>query len=210
MAIEQEAVHSPLPAEEAELPTPPIIDGDEPTAASSETETPSETILIAASTPPPTAFSISAAPKPITVTPDVLAAFKLHNTARRSKNVPPLAYDISLEASARQWAQHLAKTVGKLQHATNTGQGENLYWASGGNFAKEPCTNATKSWLDEGRWYSGQKVGEPTRGVVGHYTQCMWSRTKRVGMAAVGDGKGGVYAVARYEGPGNFVGERPY
>ncbi|KAK0702598.1 CAP domain-containing protein [Apiosordaria backusii] len=194
MAIDQEIKGAPLPTEQAELPSPPVIEREEPAPIPSEEETP-EPIFVSSATPPPSdntsSFFITAAAIPptktITVTPDVLAAFNLHNSARRSNN-----------------------NVGRLQHASNTGQGENLYWASGGGFAKEPCANGTKSWLEEGSWYTGQKVGEPAKGVIGHYTQCMWSRTTKVGIASVGDGKGGVYVVARYSPPGNFVGQRPY
>ncbi|KAK4176056.1 CAP domain-containing protein [Triangularia setosa] len=134
------------------------------------------------------ATAATSSPKTRTVTPDVLTAFRLHNATRRSKNVPPLFYDKYLEASAHQWAKYLAKNVG-----------ENLYWASGGGFAKE-------LWLGEGMWYSGQRVGGPVEGVIGHNTQCRWSRTARVGMAVVGDGR----EVGGYEPQRNFVGQKSY
>ena len=110
----------------------------------------------------------------VNVTPDVLKALNLHNNARRGKGVGPLAYDKNLEAGARQWAEHLANNVRSLQHSTGAqrpNQGENLYWASGGNFAKEPCASGTQSWLDEAKFYTGQKTGDPAKGVIGHYSE---------------------------------------
>lgn len=47
------------------------------------------------------------------------------NEARKKKNLPALAWDTGLEASAKAWANNLVK-LGKLQHASGTGQGENL------------------------------------------------------------------------------------
>lgn len=157
------------------------------------------------SAPQPHGFGIAAAAAP-TVSGDVLAALNLHNKYRAAKKVPNLSYDKNLEKDAQNWANHLARNVKKLQHASGTGQGENLYWASGGGSALK----GTQAWLDEGKWYTGQKVGEPAKGVIGHYTQCMWSRTTRVGIASAKDDKGGLYVVARYSPPGNYVGQKPY
>ncbi|KAK0666362.1 CAP domain-containing protein [Cercophora samala] len=201
MAIEQETNDAQTSLEKQELPSELIIQDEQHNPTISEEEPPSSPIP-------------SNDTRPATLSQDILTALTLHNSLRRSRNIAPLNYDKSLQDSARQWAEHLAKNVGKLEHATDIDQGENIYWASGGGFEKEPCANATRSWLNEGRWYTGQRVGDPAQGVIGHFTQCMWSGTRRVGMAAVeggnGDGKRGVYVVARYEPGGNFVGERPY
>ncbi|VBB80549.1 Putative pathogenesis-related protein [Podospora comata] len=196
MATKQEIQDTEELLKKQSLPPPHVVDSNTPIIPSEE------------DAPEPSSLAPSNATNPS----DILKALTLHNSLRRSRNIPPLIYDKFLEDSARQWAENLAKNIGKLQHAADTSQRENIYWVSGGGIEKEPCVNATRSWLNEGRWYRGQKVGGRAEGATGHYTQCMWPRTRRVGIAAVegvsGDGKRGVYVVARYEPGGNSVGER--
>lgn len=40
--------------------------------------------------------------------------------------------------------------------------------------------------------------------------QVVWKDTSKVGIAAVSDGAGGFYVVARYQEPGNMIGEAAY
>ena len=159
----------------------PIIDADEPHtedigALSLPSPIAPTDTLPPSSTPSIHTFTLlTAAPSTTTtVTPDVLKAFNLHNAARKAKGIPALAYDKNLETGARQWAQNLANNIHSLQHSTSQqrpNQGENLYWASGGGAVNSPCASGTQAWLDEARFYTGQKTGESAKGVIGHYSE---------------------------------------
>ena len=40
--------------------------------------------------------------------------------------------------------------------------------------------------------------------------QCVWKSSTKIGIGAAKDSKGAWYTVARYSGPGNVVGQKPY
>jgi hypothetical protein len=66
--------------------------------------------------------------------------------------------------------------MGKLEHAKNTCQGENLYWCSG----ETTCKKATEAWVNEKENYDKTegtvlqpgKMGKGDR-QWGHYTQVL-------------------------------------
>ncbi len=64
-------------------------------------------------------------------------------------------------------------------------------------------------WGSEINDYNGEKTGEPTRGVVGHYTQIVWRTTTQVGCAAFKCGST-LLVVCNYNPAGNWVGRHPY
>lgn len=149
---------------------------------------------------------------------DMVAILDAHNKYRAAVGVPPLEWSATLAAGAEAWAIYLATSVHHLEHS-NIGLGENLAWSSGGlapgqfvdlwgaeqaNFVSPcpsfqglltgcPCSK-TGSWLN-----------------IGHYTQIVWRNTKQVGCGLAQDTTSGAfYFVARYDPPGNVIGQPPY
>ncbi|KAI3333939.1 glycoside hydrolase family 128 protein [Ustulina deusta] len=151
-----------------------------------------------------TEFSIAAA-----LDPDQQKALDAQNNKRKAKGLKPLAWDNQLAKNAEAYAKHLAQ-IGKLEHSSGDqrpNQGENLAWASA---SSTPLVMSANMWLAEEKNYHGEPIGQGDFGSYGHYTQCMWKSTTKVGMAWAKDAKGGVYIVGRYSPTGNFVGQKPY
>ncbi|KAI1149996.1 glycoside hydrolase family 128 protein [Nemania diffusa] len=149
-------------------------------------------------------FSIAAA-----LNSDQQKALNAHNDKRKAKGLNPLAWDNQLANNAEAYAKHLAQ-IGKLEHSSGDqrpNQGENLAWASA---SSTPLIMAANMWLAEEKNYHGEPIGQGDFGSYGHYTQCMWKSTTRVGMGLAKDAKGGVYVVGRYSPPGNVTGQKPY
>ncbi|GAP89376.1 putative glycoside hydrolase family 128 protein [Rosellinia necatrix] len=141
--------------------------------------------------------------------PDKQKALDAHNKKRKAKGLKPLAWDNKLAQNAEAYAKHLA-SIGKLQHSSGDqrpNQGENLAWASA---SSTPFAMSANMWLGEEKNYHGEPIGQGNFGSYGHYTQCMWKSTTKLGMGAAKDSKGGVYIVGRYSPPGNVVGQKPY
>ncbi|KAI1097599.1 glycoside hydrolase family 128 protein [Jackrogersella minutella] len=151
-----------------------------------------------------TEFSAAAA-----LSPDQQKALDIHNNKRKTKGLKPLTWDNQLTKNAEGYAKHLA-AIGKLEHSPGDqrpNQGENLAWASS---SSTPLTMAANLWIGEEKNYHGEPIGQGDFGSYGHYTQCMWKSTTKLGMASAKDAKGGVYIVGRYSPPGNIVGQKPY
>ncbi|KAI0097262.1 glycoside hydrolase family 128 protein [Nemania sp. FL0031] len=149
-------------------------------------------------------FSIAAA-----LSQDQQKALNAHNDKRKAKGLKPLAWDNQLAQNATTYAKHLAQ-IGKLEHSSGDqrpNQGENLAWASA---SSDPLLMSANMWLGEEKNYHGEPIGQGDFGSYGHYTQCMWKSTTKVGMGWAKDAKGGVYVVGRYSPPGNVVGQKPY
>ncbi|KAI0200932.1 CAP domain-containing protein [Astrocystis sublimbata] len=140
---------------------------------------------------------------------DQQKALNAHNEKRKAKGLKPLAWDSKLAQNAEAYAKHLAQ-IGKLEHSSGDqrpNQGENLAWASG---SSTPLIMAANMWLAEEKNYHGEPIGQGNFGSYGHYTQCMWRSTTKLGMGWAKDAKGGVYIVGRYSPPGNVTGQKPY
>ncbi|KAI2464284.1 glycoside hydrolase family 128 protein [Annulohypoxylon bovei var. microspora] len=151
-----------------------------------------------------TEFSVAAA-----LGGDQQKALDIHNNKRKAKGLKPLAWDNQLAKNAEDYAKHLA-AIGKLEHSSGDqrpNQGENLAWSSSSN---TPLAMGAKMWIDEEKNYHGEPIGQGNFGSYGHYTQCMWKSTTKLGMGSAKDAKGGVYVVGRYSPPGNIVGQKPY
>ena len=75
---------------------------------------------------------------------DIEACLKAHNQLRAKHNAPPLSWNEKLAEHAQIWANHLVK-LGYMEHATKTGEGENLYW-SASTSKVATCVDAVKAW----------------------------------------------------------------
>ncbi|TGJ83598.1 hypothetical protein E0Z10_g5161 [Xylaria hypoxylon] len=140
---------------------------------------------------------------------DQQKALDAQNDKRKSKGLKPLAWDNQLANNAEAYAKHLVQ-IGKLEHSSGDqrpNQGENLAWFSA---SSTPLLGSANMWLAEEKNYHGEPIGQGNFGSYGHYTQCMWKSTTKVGMGLAKDAKGGVYVVGRYSPPGNMVGQKPY
>ncbi|KAI0863948.1 glycoside hydrolase family 128 protein [Xylaria cubensis] len=143
------------------------------------------------------------------LTQDQQKALNAHNEKRKAKGVKPLAWDNQLAKNAEEYAKHLAQ-IGKLQHSSGDqrpNQGENLAMASA---SSTPLIMSANMWLAEEKNYHGEPIGQGDFGSYGHYTQCMWKSTTKLGMGWAKDAKGSVYIVGRYSPPGNVTGQKPY
>ncbi|KLO90746.1 plant PR-1 class pathogen related protein [Fusarium fujikuroi] len=135
---------------------------------------------------------------------DQQKALDLHNEARKAVGNEPLSWDDSLASGAQEWADHLAQ-LGSLQHSGGD-DGENLYMGSGSN----PYASAVEAFLSEKSQYNGEAISGSNYMSFGHYTQCVWKTTTKVGMAVAKDSSGASWVVARYQKPGNMIGDKPY
>ncbi|KDN62445.1 putative SCP-like extracellular protein [Colletotrichum sublineola] len=181
------------------------------TASANSTVSTNSTISIKTSAIPSTALPTSTTPSTPGLTADQQRALDLHNIARAEVGNGNLVWDAELAKSAQKWANYLT-TKRALEHDSNTGgQGENLASMSGG-----PSTYyayAVELWLKEKALYDNKPItdkGSPNYHDYGHYTQCIWKGTQRVGLALAVDENGTVFVVARYFPAGNYIGQMPF
>ena len=135
-----------------------------------------------------------------------------HNAERGEVGVQPMRWDPALAADAKDWANHLAAT-GRFEHSPDDPateqQGENLWAGTPGSFSPE---SMVQLWRAEKRNFrSGIFPYNSASGRVSdvsHYTQLVWSRSRRVGCALT-TGKVEDILVCRYSDAGNIVGETP-
>ncbi|KAF9771270.1 hypothetical protein IL306_011101 [Fusarium sp. DS 682] len=125
-------------------------------------------------------------------------AIDLHNEARKAVGNDPLSWDDSLASDAQEWADHLA-SIGSLQHS-QVDEGENLYMGT----TDRPYSAAVNAFLAERSQYNGEAISGSNYLIFGHYTQCVWKYTTKVGMAVSKDRSGTSWVVARYQKPGNM------
>ncbi|XP_050218706.1 pathogenesis-related protein PR-1-like [Mercurialis annua] len=129
-----------------------------------------------------------------------------HNAARAALRMPPLIWDARL-ANYAQWYANQRRYDCELRHS-NGPYGENIFWGSGDGWTP---AQAVFDWITERKWYDYWSNSCYGGEECGHYTQIVWSRTRRIGCARVtcDDGRG-VFMTCNYDPPGNFNGERPY
>ncbi|USU08222.1 CAP domain-containing protein [Sphingomonadaceae bacterium OTU29MARTA1] len=136
-----------------------------------------------------------------------------HNRARGAVGVAPVAWSEPLAASARTYAETLARN-GRFEHAVQPmgagRQGENLWTGTRGAYRfdemighwvaerKDFVDLPTPQFSRTGRWED-----------VGHYAQIVWRGTTQVGCAIAGN-ETDDYLVCRYAPPGNVVGQRAF
>ena len=132
-----------------------------------------------------------------------------HNNERAAVGSPALKWSDSLAADAKSWAEHLAQ-LGKLEHATGTGQGENLSYRSDSRGPSAISTvDLLSGWVNEKNNWHGGPLTNSNWYATGHYTQMVWKNTKEVGCATATAGNS-IYLVCRYSPPGNYMGQSPY
>lgn len=132
-------------------------------------------------------------------------ALKVHNDYRAKHGVEDLKLDKKLCSYAKDWAEKLAKTD-SFEHRQNQELGENLFcsWSSNPK-AKCPGNKPVDSWYSEIKNY---KFGsEPTSMGTGHFTQVVWKKSKKMGIAKARTSKGKIIVVANYEPAGNWIGQ---
>ena len=147
---------------------------------------------------------------------DVVLALKVHNDSRKEVGVNLIEWSEELSKDAKNYAETLAKNNKGLVHSESNnrpGQGENLYYAwSSSEKTETPLNDASVAWYNEIKDYKYAEIGSSLNEgvVIGHYTQMIWYSTKYLGMGYAISTDGKVYVVARYNPPGNYVGEYPY
>ncbi len=155
--------------------------------------------------------AVAAAPAPkITDAAFQTEILNAHNAERRAVGSPDLKWDADLAEDAQDWANNLARS-GTMTHASQRGQGENLYMSGIGRMS---ITQMVGGWIAERANYipggahpNVSKTGNWAD--VGHYTAVVWSGTTSVG-CAVGRGAKYDFLVCRYSPPGNMRGRMAY
>lgn len=156
-------------------------------------------------------IALAQPPQPLSIAQNTTmseAILNAHNQYRAEVDVSPLAWSETLASDAQEWADYLASLGGEdLQHAENTGQGENLWMGTAGFYS---YTDMVESWGEERQYFIGGTFPDVSStgdwSDVGHYTQMVWRETTSVG-CAIATAEGNNILVCRYSPPGNFVGE---
>ena len=136
-----------------------------------------------------------------------------HNRARGDVGLAPLAWSDTLAASARAYAETMART-GRFEHAAQSmgmdRQGENLWTGTRNAYRYDEMIG---HWVAERRDFVNLPVPQFSRTGrwqdVGHYGQIVSRRTTEVGCALASSATDD-YLVCRYAPPGNVFGERVY
>lgn len=153
------------------------------------------------------------------LTPDQQKALDAHNQARKDPALKQkrgdLSWDGGLEADAAAYAKVLAGKDSGLEHAQDRNNaGENLYMSFGGS-GDSLFLDASNAFISEKKFYvpacppiSMSNAAESQAFMkYGHYTQCVWPSTQKVGMASAVSKSGKRYVVARYRPSGNMMGQ---
>ncbi|GEM_PF-494570 len=129
-----------------------------------------------------------------------------HNNVRQKSNVPPLAWDDGLAATAQDWANKIAAS--DAMPPPHRASGENLFWGTAGQW--QP-TDVLGVWEAENANFTAQSCTcAPGKSCV-HYTQVVWSTTTRVGCAKARSADGQTdFFVCDYSPEGNTVGQCPF
>ncbi|XP_078430800.1 pathogenesis-related protein PR-1 type-like [Wolffia australiana] len=129
----------------------------------------------------------------------------LHNEARAMVDVGPLVWDETIAAYAQNYA-NLRSNDCNLIHSGGP-YGENLFWGFGADFTGR---EASELWISEKQYYDYFSNSCVAGRMCGHYTQAVWRNSVRIGCARVQCFNGAIFITCNYDGPGNYVGQRPY
>ncbi|HMJ11224.1 MAG TPA: CAP domain-containing protein [Polyangiaceae bacterium] len=152
------------------------------------------------------------------------AMLAAHNRARAKVGAPPLRWSADLARHAQKWADRMARDC-SLRHRSDGRYGENLGAAASNMGApKSAPDQVVGHWLAEKQCWKYGKFRQTDRCQAscasrlqstgcGHYTQVVWSGTRRVGCGRATCSKRGMdweFWVCNYDPRGNVVGEKPY
>lgn len=141
------------------------------------------------------------------------AMLERHAREREAVGVPPLAWDETLAAHARAYAEEMARTrrFAHAQQPQGPGrEGENLWTGTRGAYSyaemighwaaerRDFVNGVTPAFSRTGKWED-----------VAHYTQMVWRGSTRVGCALASNARDD-YLVCRYAPAGNVVGQRAF
>nr|CDS15049.1 venom allergen val protein [Echinococcus granulosus] len=127
-----------------------------------------------------------------------------HNKLRALHGCASLTYDAKLAKQAQKHAEYLLKQ-NKMEHSTNRDYGENIALKGGTPGFQFTGYDASQMWYSEIKDYDF-KGGDQLK--CGHFTQLVWSDTKRAGFGVAKSAKGDkVIIVGQYKPPGNYMGE---
>ncbi len=138
-------------------------------------------------------------------------AVRLHVSPAPASPLVPLEWSSAIAEVAKEYAEHCV-----FEHSGDNRLGENLYVESGRSSGPAEVVEA---WASEDEFYSYATNGCASGEQCGHYTQIVWSDTRRVGCGRAqcsaasspfGNGQPWVNWVCNYDPPGNYVGQRPY
>jgi len=135
-----------------------------------------------------------------------ITALAAHNKYRNIHGVQQLQLDVKLCKLAQCYAEQLANT-NKFEHSGDCMYGENLYWGwSSDPKWQLPGEEAVDSWYDEKKGYDYSR--DPTDLESGHFTQLVWSASRRLGVGVAKSSKTGRYMVVmKYDPAGNYLGQ---
>ncbi|VDM18127.1 unnamed protein product [Hydatigera taeniaeformis] len=116
----------------------------------------------------------------------------------------PLTYDVKLAKQAQKHAEYLIK-MNKIEHSKNGDYGENIALKGGTPGFQFTGYDAARMWYSEIKDYNFKGEDQYK---CGHFTQLVWSDTKRAGFGMAKSSKGDkVIIVGQYQPPGNYTGE---
>ncbi|KAA8518834.1 hypothetical protein F0562_016392 [Nyssa sinensis] len=109
-----------------------------------------------------------------------------HNLYRQKVKMPPLKWDQSLARYAQRWAEERINDCSQHTHSKGP-HGENMLWEQ---YDELNPDGVVQVWFDEQPNYDHQNLRckcspNDSSCMCGHYTQLVWSTTKRVGCGNV-------------------------
>lgn len=128
--------------------------------------------------------------------PEMAEILAAHNEARRRFRVPVLAWGTEL---AEQALRCVEENRGRSFRHCDSGFGENMYASTN----PRPPAEAVRAWMDEEVDYDDRR--DRCRDFAcGHFTQVVWSATRRVGCARGPGERGWINVICNYDPPGNY------
>ncbi len=139
------------------------------------------------------------------------AILRIHNEARTEVGVPPLEWSGEIAAFCQEWTDHLANGCCCLQHRPKSGIWTQKYGENGysGTYGYHGVESAMNSWLSEKSKYTGHVLSTANWSLAGHYTQMVWSSSRRIGCGKSRCGNK-IIIFCNYYPPGNYLGRKPY
>lgn len=127
-----------------------------------------------------------------------------HNEYRSQYSCP----ELTINSNLCSYAQERANTIAESEifaHDSENPYGENLWAAYGSNIDNTSCVD---TWMDEEQYYDYDKNNWVEKS--GHFSQVLWSDTKRIGIGQQYGNNGYSYVVCVYDPPGNILNQRPF